>query len=117
MDEKLNPVYITDNDAGVKYTLDFNRESVRFAERQGFKVEEASDFPRTSLENLFFYAFRMYHPTVSREKTNALLAKMEGLSGKLIERLVGLYNQALTANLIKVGDEDYEKNTMVTVEL
>lgn len=115
--EKFDPVFITDKESGKRYELDFSRDSVKAAEKAGLKLDRADDTPRTSLELLFFYAFRMHHPTMSKEKTDDLLGKMGGMTTKLIDRLGALYNQALTANLIKVDDEDYEKNTEVAVEL
>ena len=36
VNEKVKPLILTDNDTGEKYTLEFSRESVRFAEARGF---------------------------------------------------------------------------------
>lgn len=116
MEERIDAVYITDNETGVKYTLDFNRESVRFAESRGFKLENTVEFPVTGISDLFYYAFRMHHQKVARDKTDALLRKMKGVSESLLNRLMLLYQQAQTSNLIQT-DEDAEKNAAVTVEL
>ena len=53
MDERINPIRITDEDTGKVYTLDFNRDSVRFVEQQGFRIEETFDFPNVNIPKLF----------------------------------------------------------------
>ena len=42
-----------------EFTLEFNRESIKFAEMRGFKIDEVSSFPMTKVPELFFYAFRI----------------------------------------------------------
>lgn len=117
MDERIEPIRITDKDTGETYVLDFSRESVRFVEAQNFKIDETFDFPNTNIPKLFFYAFRMHHKKMAKNQTDALLDKMGGLTGKIAERLVLLYQQATTSNNIIQDDEDLEKNSHVTVEL
>jgi len=117
MEERIEPIRITDKDNGETYVLDFSRESVRFVEAQNFKIEETFDFPNTNIPKLFFYAFRMHHKKMAKNQTDALLDKMGGLTGKIAERLVLLYQQATTSNNIIQDDEDLEKNSHVTVEL
>lgn len=115
-EDRVSPVKITDTDTGEVYVLDFSRESVKFAEARGFKVNEISDFPATRIPEFFFYAFRKNHKRVARSQTDDLLEKMGGVSTQLLERLIQLYNQAALTHLI-VLDEDDEKNVTVTVEL
>ena len=117
MDERIEPIRITDKDTGETYVLDFSRESVRFVEAQNFKIDETFDFPNTNIPKLFYYAFRMHHKKMAKNQTDALLDKMGGLTGKIAERLVLLYQQATTSNNIIQDDEDLEKNSHVTVEL
>ena len=117
MDERIEPIRITDKDTGETYVLDFSRESVRFVEAQNFKIDETFDFPNTNIPKLFFYAFRMHHKKMAKNQTDALLDKLGGLTGKIAERLVLLYQQATTSNNIIQDDEDLEKNSHVTVEL
>ena len=118
MDERVSPAYVTDNDLGIKYTLDFNRESVIFAQNRGFSLtdEYVNEHLRTVYEDLFYYAFRMYHRNVARANVDKLREKWGGLPNKLIERLALLYGQALTANNIQ-DDEESAKNASVTLEL
>lgn len=115
-DEHILPAYVTDNDTGVKYELDFCRESVSFAERHEFDLETAIKYPVTGVRDLFYYAFRKNHKNVSREKTDKLLEKWGGMPEKLLTRLIQLFQQAQTSNTIQT-DEDAEKNGSVTLEL
>lgn len=117
MDERIEPVYITDNDTGKKYELDFNRESVKWVESQGYKIDETFDYPNVNIPKLFYYAFRAHHKSVSLQQTNALLDKMGGLTDKIAIRLIDLYRQATMANNVIQDSEDLSKNSRVTVEL
>lgn len=115
-EDRVSPVKITDTHTGEVYVLDFSRESVKFAEDRKFKMKEIVDFPVTRIPELFFYAFRKNHKRVARSQTDALLARLGGVSSQLLERLMQLYDQAALTHLIAV-DEDDEKNVTVTVEL
>lgn len=115
LEERVLPVKITDNETGTTYELDFARDSILFAEGRGFKIAEVGDFPVTRMPELFYYAFRKNHKNVAREKTDKLMDKMGGLSPKLVTRLLELYQQAQTSNIIQ-EDEDMAKNGAVTVE-
>ena len=112
----MQPVRVNDNKTGMAYELDFSRESVKFAENRGFKVDELTVFPVTRIPELFYYAFRKNHKNVARSQTDALLDGMGGMTSALLERLVQLYNQAALTHLIAT-DEDAAKNAEVTVEL
>lgn len=100
-----------------EFTLEFNRESIKFAEMRGFKIDEVSSFPMTKVPELFFYAFRMHHKNISREKTDKLLfEELGGIPEGLIERLGELYAQPFEAlNIVEEGEE--RKNSKWTVEL
>lgn len=115
--EKFEPVRITDNDTGKVYELDFSRESVRFVEQQGYKIEETFDLPNVNIPKLFYYALRKNHRNVSLQQADALRDKMGGLTEKVALRLVDLYRQATVANNVIQDEEDLEKNSHVTVEL
>ena len=117
MDEKLNPIRITDNDTGKVYELDFSRESVKFVESQGYKIDETFDFPNVNIPKLFYYAFRKNHKSMGLNQTTALLDKMGGLTEQIALRLVDLYRQATMSNNVIQDEEDLRKNAQVTVEL
>ena len=115
-EERVQPMRITDNDTGEVYELDFSRESIMFMESQGFKVDEAFDFPVTKIPRLFYFAFRKNHRKIAQSQTDKLLAKIGGLTPKMIERIVALYNQTALANNVQT-EEDLAENPHVTVEL
>lgn len=114
--DRIQPIKLTDNDTNETYELDFSRDSIRFAEQRGFKVDEVTDYPVTKFPEIFFYAFRMHHKNLSRTQTDALYEKLGGYTPKFLERLIMLYNQAALANNI-VEDEDAAKNAHMTVEM
>ena len=114
--DRVQPVRVNDNKTGMAYELDFSRESVKFAENRGFKVDELTVFPVTRVPELFYYAFRKNHKNVARSQTDALLDGMGGMTSAFLVRLMQLYNQAALTHLIST-DEDSAKNAEVTVEL
>lgn len=114
-ENQVNPIRITDPETGETYVLEFSRDSVRFAEKCGFKINELTDFPQTNIPAFFFYAFRMHHKNVARDKTDKLLDEMGGLELKELTRLMQLYNQPNESLII--ADEGGRKNAKVTVEL
>lgn len=116
MEERVKDFSITDNDTGKKYTFDFSRETVKFAESRGFELENLAKFPATNIPDFFYYALRMHHKDVARANSDALLEKMGGLSEDVLERLIKLYQQAQTANVVQTN-EDAAKNAKVTLEL
>ena len=113
-EEKVNPITLTLED-GTVYTLDFNRESVKFAESKGFKISELFDFPMSNIPFFWFLAFRMHHKNVARSKTDQILEDLNGLNKEILERLYQLYNNTYES-LIDTDDEP-SKNSKVTVEL
>ena len=117
MDERINPIYITDNVTGKKYELDFNRESVNFVESHGYKIDETFEYPNLNIPKLFYYAFRAHHKNVSMNKTRELLDAMGGITDDIAVRLVDLYQQATASNNVLQDKEDLAKNSRVTVEL
>jgi len=100
-----------------EYTLEFNRESIKFAEARGFKFEDVGNYPMTKVPELFFYAFRMHHKNVAREKTDKILfEELGGIPQGLLERLGELYSQPFESlNIVEEGEE--RKNSKWTVEL
>ena len=117
VNEVVKPIILHDEENGLEYTLEFNRESVRYAESRGFKVEDVANYPMSKIPELWFYAFRMHHRNVSREKTDKMIFEDFGgindLPDGLIERLFQLYNEPFEAT----KTEDERKNSKLTVEL
>lgn len=114
--EEVNPIRLIDKEADETYVLDFDLESVKFADRQGLDPDLVTKFPATQGELLFYCAFRKNHRNVSREKTNRILWEylggFNGTTGKVFARLIELYYSALGS----LTDEEQE-NPRVAVEL
>lgn len=112
--ERVNPIILRNEDTGDEYTLEFNRESIRFAEQRGFDIADVGKFPMTKLPELFFYAFRMHHRNVSREKTDRILFDdLGGMPDGMAERLGALYSAPFEA---LSNDNGKAKNSKMTVE-
>ena len=112
MMQNVKPIVVTDDETGIEYTLEFNRESVRFAEARGFKINDVADYPMSKIPELWFYAFRANHKNVSRAKTDALLDGLGGIPDGLLERLGELYAVPFTS----LTDGQTDENPRVTVK-
>jgi hypothetical protein len=111
--EITKPVTITVD--GTTYTLQFNRNSVVSAERAGLRVDMIGEQPMTMLPLLFYAAFKMHQPKITREETDAILFdKLGGLNPALIERLAQLYSEP-TKTLIRTDDYGDEKNVTISL--
>ena len=92
INEKVKPIIIHDTENNMDYTLEFNRESIRFAESRGFDIDDVGKYPLTKIPELFWYAFRMHHKSVSKEKADRILFDgLGGLPDGAAERLGALY--------------------------
>ena len=107
MEEKIGAINLTLDDTQETFTLEFDREAVRFAEARGFKPEDLADFPMTKIPELFYYSFRMHHKNVSREKTDRIIENyfggIAGFPEGMLERLGALYAQPFTTLEDKEG--------------
>lgn len=110
--ERPNPIVIKDADKKCEYTLEFDRDSVRFAEGRGFKLEQVDDFPMTKVAEFFWYAFRMHHKSIAMNQAEEILRQIGGMSEAIAKRLIDLW--VYTYNTL--GSEE-TKNPNVTVEL
>ena len=114
--ERVKPIKIHDAETGDEYVLEFDRESVKFAEARGFDIEDVGKYPMTKIPELFFYAFRMHHKNVSRANTDKILfEELGGLPEGVAERLGALYAAPFEALNGKSNSE--AKNSRMTVEL
>ena len=113
-EERVKPIIIHDVDNGIDYTLEFNRETIKFAESRGFSMADVDRYPMTKLPELFWYAFRMHHMNVSRQKTDKIFFEdLGGLSEEVGTRLGELYAVPYNA----LNGKGTGKNSKVTVEL
>ena len=115
MAEKVKPIVLTDKATNETYTLEFNREAVRFAESRGFVIGDVDKFPMT-LYDLFYYAFRMHHRNVSRERTDKIIDEgfggIAGMPEAMLQRLGELY-----ADTFGALTEEEQENPRIVVEL
>lgn len=111
--EITKPMIIEVN--GETYTLEFNRNSVISAERAGFNPEKVTEMPMTMIPLLFFAAFKMHHPKITKEKTDAILFdELGGLNAEEAQKLVSLY-AAPTNSLFRSADEGERKNAKISL--
>ena len=90
--ERLNPMVITDPDTGKEYTLEYNRKSVSKVEQAGLDVNRLESASMTMLPLLFWGAFLMHHPHMTKEQTDTILFDgMHGLSEDELAYLGKLY--------------------------
>ena len=117
MANKISPIYINDGETGTKYELDFNKESIAYAKRTNFDIDEVTKYPAVTVPELFYIAFRMHHKSIAREKTDRIFAAMGGLDGKALARLVALYQQAALVGTFRDDDEAPAKNARYSMEI
>ena len=110
--ERVKPIIIKDKKNNREYTLEFDRDSVRFAENRGFKLEDVDEYVMTKVPEFFWYAFRMHHKSVALNQAEEILKEIGGLNEAIAKRLVELYVQTYNA----LGSEE-TKNPDMTVEL
>jgi len=116
VNEKVNPLVITINETKEKFVLEFSRESVKFAEQRGFDINDVGKYPMTKIPELFYYAFRMHHKNISRERADRILYdELNGLPDGMLERLGLLYSEPFEA-LSAIKEDGEAKNSRVTVE-
>lgn len=117
--EKVNPIKIHDDETNRTYVLDFNRDSVRFAEDRGFSWDEVGDKPATMIPLIWFAAFRRYEPKIGLDRATKLLEDLGGMKPAWIIRLRELYDQALVSLIARdeADGEETAKNANLTVEL
>ena len=109
--ERIEPMVITIDDK--EYTLEFNRTTAKMAENGGFKRDDVVDKMMTRIPELFYYAFKMHHPDIKREKTDEIYFEMlEGLTDAELDRLVNLFNAPYKTLVNETGER---KNRKVTV--
>ena len=112
--EKVKPVILHDSEKNHDYTLEFSRESIKFAEGRGFKIQDVDDYQMSKVPEFFWYSFRMHHPSVSLAQAEDILYRMGGMSEALGQRLGELWAAPYKALSAESGEE---KNVTVTVEL
>lgn len=92
MAEKVKPMIITDPEEGREYTLEYNRRTVSKTEQAGLNINELETKPLTMVPLLFWGAFLMHHPYMTKEQSDKILFDgLNGLGNNELERLGELY--------------------------
>lgn len=115
--EPVKPIVLRDDKTNEVYVLEFNRDSIKFAEARKFDINAMGEggVSISAIEDLFCYAFRMHHPNVTKAQTDKILyEKLGGIPEGLLERLVELYLVPFNS-LIRT--EESAKNATMTMEL
>ena len=114
--EEIRPLVLHDGESGQDYTLEFSRESVHFKRRNISYQIDVDRFPMTKTYELFYYAFRMHHKNISREKTDKIIDEdwggIAGIPDGVLERLGMLY----AAPFGTLKDKEDKNPPKVTVE-
>lgn len=120
MREKVKPMTIRDSESDKVWTLEFSRDSVKFAEARGVSIDGVGDSPMTMLPELFYSAFRKNHRNISKAETDKILFdELGGLTDAQYHRLMQLFAEPMNT-LIKDKDEDggeTQENPKMVVEL
>ena len=120
----LSPLIVKDKNgnvgpAGLKYELDYNRESAAFLTKQGVDFAEENTSKR--IENvplMFFAAFRKnYKNRITREKTDKWLKENNGLSIKGVNYLYALLAQALFEGTMNTDEGDGKNGIAMDLEM
>lgn len=113
-EERVKPLVLKMEDTGEEYTLEFSRETVKYAEGRGFNVNDLANFPMTKIPELFWYAFRMHHKNISREKTDRIIFEDWGGVASIPEGVIERLGELYLAPFSTVGGS---KNSKVKIEL
>lgn len=112
----IKPIVLRKTETDEVFTLEFTRDSVKYAQRNGFNIDEIDVKPMVVVPDLFFYAFRANHKNITHEKSDKILYEdLGGMSDAMLERLIRLYHLPYEA-LLHIGDEEV-KNAKMTVEM
>lgn len=113
--KEVKPIILKDDNNGDVFVLEFDRATIKLAEARGFKIGSLDDgLSLSTIEELFFYSFRMHQPKISRADSDKILYdKLKGMPDGMVERLVELYLLPFNS-LLQDGEE--AKNSTMTVE-
>ena len=112
-EKKSKPMIITDPENGKEYTLEFSRKSVAKTEQAGLDINKMDSQSMTMIPLMFWGAFLMHHPYMTREQTDKILFDgLGGLNEDELEYLGKLY-AAPFESLIASEDESNPRKMAV----
>ena len=108
--ERVKPMVITDPDESREYTLEYNRKAVVKVEQAGFDINQIESKPATMIPLLFWGAFLMHHPHMTKEQTDKILFDgLGGLRAEEMEYLAKLYAEPLQTLVATEGEGNPRK--------
>ena len=103
--ERVKPMIITDPEEGREYTLEYNRKSVTKVEQAGLDINQIESKSMTMIPLLFWGAFLMHHPHMTRDQTDKILFDgLGGLSPEEMEYLGKLYAEPFQTLVASEGE-------------
>lgn len=108
--KRLSPMIITDPDEGKEYTLEFSRKSVSKTEQAGFDVTKLETQSMTMIPTLFWGAFLMHHPYMTKDQSDKILFDgLGGLNTEEMEYLGKLYAEPFQTLISDEGNGNPRK--------
>ena len=102
--ERLNPMVITDPDTGREYTLEFSRKTVSKTEQAGFDMNKLESMGMTMIPLMFWGAFLMHHPHMTKDQTDKILFDgLGGMNDEELNRLGALYAEPFKSLIANEG--------------
>ena len=87
-----------------EYTLEFNRQSVKTMEGQGFRLDEITNMPMTMIPMLFHGAFYKNHKGIKRNLVEEMLDGIDEDKTGLIQALAEMYAETLSSLTDDAGE-------------
>lgn len=101
-------IYITDPTTDTKYTIEYDRDSVVFAESIGFDAAKAASTYGTDMVAVFRAGFHKHHPFVSKDVIYGIWDRISDKQG-LFMQLMEMFSEPFNA-LIAEPEEGGEGN-------
>ena len=111
---RVSPMVISDPDTGREYTLEFSRKTVSKTEQAGLDINQLESKGMTMIPILFWGAFLMHHPGMTREQSDKIL--FDGLGGLHEEEMKKLGELYAAPFMTLVAQEDTENPRKMTVK-
>ena len=118
---EVKPIVLRFTDTNQVYTLEFNRATVSYAERNGFPLNPfnkdtiVGERPIEVIEGLFYYSFLMHNKGINKQITDRILyEELGGMTTEMLERLMELFFLGYSA---LISSENKPKNSKLTVEM
>lgn len=87
-----------------KYTLEFNRKTIRAMERQGFVASKLEDMPMSMIMHLFSGAFMMHHRNITESEVDKIYESIRNKED-FLAKLSEMYSDPIVA-LMDEPEED-----------